>query len=65
MTHEEESRMVLYALRLGWDLAKRRGRITKAREAEIIAKTPDFTFRAKPVPGWVYFPATDTVQRAS
>lgn len=63
MTEDEERSTVLYALRLGWKQAKARGGITKAREAEIVKREPRFTFRAKPVPGWVYLPATDTIER--
>lgn len=51
----------LYALRLGYKNMNRMTNVTKAAR-ERRESNPDFTFRAKPIPGWVYYPDTDTVK---
>lgn len=58
-----EHAMALYALREGYRGMKRSCRITKAMEAERLARYPRMSFGAVAVPGWRYYPATDSVER--
>lgn len=51
----------LYALRLGWKNMVRMTKMSKSMR-ERAKQDRDFTFRAKPVPGWLYYPATDHVE---
>lgn len=52
----------IYALRLGYKAMIRATKTSKATQEKRLAN-PEFCFRAKPIPGWVYYPATDTIKQ--